>query len=241
METPPPYIAPKAKNNRTLIVVLIVMAVLLCCGGPILLFGGAAWLGLKAGKPFFECIIAMGSSAKATQKYVEKTGKYPDAAKWQDQIAPYFGVDIDKEDREAFQKVGIQTPDIKKPLVCWNQDPKTGIAFNSALSGRKASEVKAEMKAVLFFETETVKLNNAEPYKPKDKATAPKILNQAREWLTIDAEGDVRDSNGQKMNVNVKLGGKSVGTGTTGAPEAPKPADPKADSPKPGTDPKSGA
>lgn len=185
MEVPPPYIPAQPKKNRTLIIFLVVFGLLVCCGLPIALLGGG-WFLFNKGKPLVPCVMGLSQASRAVVAYVDKNGKYPEAAKWQEQVKPFFTVD--KEVSSQLDRLGIKTPNIDEPLVCWNEEPKTGIAYNADLSGKLKKDLADKLSTIVLFETPTVKYNNAEKYVKRPKADAPKIFGGERDWMEFSLD-----------------------------------------------------
>jgi hypothetical protein len=81
--------------------------------------------------------------------------------------------------------------------------PKTGMAFNKAFGGKKASELKSPDSDILVFETKTQAMNQALDYVALPYAESPKIMGQERGWnvvtwglgtKSVSEDGSLRDT-----------------------------------------------
>jgi len=213
MEAPPAYAAPKKKMSTCLIVVIIFAILgLCCCGGA----GVLGYLGFNKGKDFAACGQAFDDLQKAFDQYQEAhDGKLPKAAKWMDDVRPYY----QKLLAEKQQKTNIiPWMPAEGNYHCVTDGKETGIAYNKDLSGKAVKSVKDPEDTILIFETPTPGPNISEPYKPLDKETSPKLMNEHRGWFTAPIVGIVSSG---KMKYRSGVNG-AIKVDTTPEPETDK-------------------
>ena len=166
----------------------------MCCVLPGLLLGYMGFLGVKKAGPMFGCIIGLDEGQRAMRMYAdEHDGKLPNAKTWQDDIRPYYSrVDGSSKDKGPFK-----TFPAEGEWVCNDdKEQRTGIAFNSDLSGKKLADIKDPYSTVLLFEVEKIGTNQSEPYKARPDSTAPKFFGNNRGWLSIHVLGALRQKDG---------------------------------------------
>lgn len=194
---PPPYPStPPAPRSNTKIIWAVVIGVLsVCCLGVI----GFGWLGFRAFnqvKPLVGCAMAFESTRDAIIRYAEKNGgKLPNAATWMDDVEAELK-NRPRDQQEAERVLGIQT----SAFACNFDGTKTGMAFNSDLSGKKLSEIQNPTQTVLIFEVKQAQRNQAMKFAPSNDAP-PKVMGSARTWMTANVQGDVdMEVNGQRID-----------------------------------------
>ncbi|MBS1716335.1 MAG: hypothetical protein JSS72_01230 [Armatimonadetes bacterium] len=169
--------APMPKNNSTTVIVVVLGVLALGC---IAVFGGLAVLGFNMwGKVsgVISCSVGFEQAGSAMSRYVKDKGKYPDAAKWQDEIEPYFK-------NMGEKNVPFKTWKAGEVWTCTDANSQTtGIAFNPALGGKDAKGVDPSM--VVLFEVGTTGRNQHPEYGKQSKASAPTIMGEHRDWLTV--------------------------------------------------------
>jgi len=190
METPPPYSPPpRPKGKNTVWIVLGAVGVLVCCGGPILLVGGGYWL-ISKNKDMIECTVNMAVIHDAMEGYVRKIGTYPPAASWQSAVKPF--VTEDGDDKGARKAIGLGQLNFDDAIPCSTGDVKSMLAYNSAIAGKKAADVKDS--EVLIFETTAAdaKPNLSGTFKERGTAGSPTIMGTPRGWFRMTVDGDVK-------------------------------------------------
>jgi hypothetical protein len=192
MQAPPPYIAPQPKNKTGLIIAIVLGVLFVCCGLPTMLAGGGLWFGWNKMKGTMGCAISFAVVRQALDEYVaDHNGKLPPAAKWQDEIRPYYakaltsgkkGSSNGNEAEQVMKLMEVMPAD--GDWGCTNEKNQTGMAFNSVLSGKKLAEIK-DRSTVLIFEVPDRGKNLNRPYKELDKASSPMVFNSHRGWLKM--------------------------------------------------------
>jgi len=191
----PYYGAPPSpkRRNTTLIVVLILLGViLLLCAG----CAGFVFYFLKKSGSFIGCITHYQLALQATKSYANgHDGKLPDAAKWQDEIAPYYQT----KGKTSNSIIDFGNADGNLGCAGGPGGPATGMAFNSELSGKKLNAVINEQTPIIFFEVplkDPNKFKNLhEPFKMLLGKSPQTIMGQPRDWLWIDLYGNLHGSN----------------------------------------------
>ena len=181
MQNPPPYSAP-AKLNSKLIIGLVVAAIAVCCVLPIG-FGIFGWNFLVGkGSKFVTCILAYQMMPSAIAKYADANGgKLPDAAKWNDQVRPFYAtVTKGKTDAGPFKLM-----DANAEWGCTEDTFESGMYFNSAVSGKKLASLDKD--TVVLFEAPKTGKNLSGPYK------APPVRfgyyrPKRRGWIIVTAD-----------------------------------------------------
>lgn len=209
MEAPPPYIPTRPKANKTLIIILVVFGLLVCCGLPLALLGGG-WYIFNKGKPLVPCVMGLSAASRALVAYADKNGKYPPAEKWQEAVKEHF--QFPAEMRSQMDRLGIKTPSIDEPLVCWNEEPKTGIAYNSDFAGKTKEEMAKNLEAVILFEAPEVKFNLAQKYVERPTNTAPKLMGQPRAWMVYTLKNATTKEDDFNLQVSARAGEGKSGT-----------------------------
>jgi hypothetical protein len=184
----------RRRTSPTTIIVIIVASVVgICCLGA----AGIGFLGYRfitgAAKPLAECTMNFSLVQQAVDKYAEAHGgKLPSAATWQDDVRPYFQQIAGR--RRDFGPFQVMDPN--GDWGCTSGDTKTGMAFNSDLSGKERSQLASQYDAILLFEIEAPKRNAAEPYKPRTFAASPKFMGKPRGWFVVPLNGQPRAERG---------------------------------------------
>ena len=197
-EIPPSYTSQKPKSNSNTALFVILGLIAVCCvGGVILVFvvgGGLFKQALGVGG----CTIEFKAARDAVLDYAQAhNGKLPDADKWQDEVRQYYSKEVDNEyPKKAQEKIHMDIPGPDDPWGCQtgNNQPQTGMAFNSALSGKDINKL-SDPDTVVLFEVPTAGKNLSEPYKPSPDETGPKVFGQPRGWFWIGIRGDAKSTN----------------------------------------------
>ncbi len=193
METPPPYIPSKPKSKTGLVIGLVIAAVVVCCVAPIaLLGGGAAWL-MNNGQSFMTCTMSYTLVPKAVTAYVKKNaGTLPKAAKWQDDVRPFY-----KKINTRIAEQGGLGPFKLAPVDgdwgCAEAGETSGMAFNTEVAGKKLADIKDPANTIMLFETSKTGKNLAFKYKAEPYEKSPKMMGTAehRGWFVVMASGEL--------------------------------------------------
>ncbi len=198
--SPPPFSQsgpPLRKNKTPLILTLVFVGVACLCVVPgyfLFKVGSAA---MKEGLPIVQCGIAFEDVRKALKAYAgEHEGMLPSAETWQDDVRPYYA--------KAVKKHGDDLGPIKPMEAggawgCRNASDTTGMAFNTALGGKKLADIKDPKSTALIFEIEKPAPNAHEEFKERPRSTAPTIMGEHREWLVMFVEGEAKFNAGKKF------------------------------------------
>ena len=147
MEAPPQFPGSPKKSKTGLILGGLALAVILCCcgcGGFLLYFGKGAF---KGGIGMVGCSTGIVSQRDALLTYAEKNGgKLPPAKTWQDSIKPYVKK---KKDEEAMGET-MRVPSAADDFC--DQAGGTSISYNSAIAGKKLTEIEDKMGTIALFE-----------------------------------------------------------------------------------------
>lgn len=185
MQNPPPYSAPAKKSNSKLIIGLVVAAIAVCCVLPIG-FGIFGWNFLVGkGSKFVTCILAYQMMPSAIAKYADANGgKLPDAAKWNDQVRPFYAtVTKGKTDAGPFKLM-----DANAEWGCTEDTFKSGMYFNSAVSGKKLASLDKD--TVVLFEAPKTGKNLSGRYKAPPFNQSPFVFGtkERRGWIIVTAD-----------------------------------------------------
>lgn len=193
MESPPSFTPPGKKSNTGLIVGLIIGGVVLCCVLPIGLIGGGTFFAFKKVQGGLTCAIAFQQVRDSVTAYAEANGgKLPTASKWMDQVRPYYEKEVKSMGAEKNPFGSMPADGV---WACTDESGgKTGIAFNSELSGKKLEDIQNRASKIVIFEVPTAEMNKNEPYKPLPKSSSPKLMGQPRGWFRAPLEGDIEGS-----------------------------------------------
>lgn len=195
MQTPPPFSPPgnppRKSNTALWIVLIVVLCVVIPCGGLVALgFFGMNWFGKTLG-PMARCAILFEGVRNSVEMYTkEHDGTLPKAETWQDDVKPYYAK---WRDREGKDMGPFTPPSADGEWACEIEGRKTGLAFNSKLSGKKWEEIDQRRTTILIYEVETVMRNANGPYKERPKSSSPKLMGNPRGWIEIPVEGSVDD------------------------------------------------
>lgn len=195
MQTPPPFsppgAPPKRSNSAIWIIVIVVLCVVIPCGGLIALgFFGFNWFGRTLG-PMASCMLLYEGVRHSVEAYSdEHDGKLPNAATWQDDVRPYYAKWREKSAKEAGP---FAPPTSDAEWGCTIEGKKTGIAFNSELSGKKWDDIEKKRTTILLYEVETVLKNANGPYKERSEKSSPTLMGEHRGWIEIPVEGSMDD------------------------------------------------
>jgi competence protein ComGC len=148
--------------------------------------------------PVVGCMMTSSMMEKSAQAYVlDHKGKFPNAEKWEDELAPYYERLYNKSEKE-FKKMRSMPMvggmfEIMKPgdtMQCGKGANATGFAFNKDLSGAEKAKVASPSRTPMFFEVQEVKRNNALPGDQLPTGTAPKIMGDTRKWIVFYVDGN---------------------------------------------------
>ncbi|HJP84128.1 MAG TPA: hypothetical protein VJ835_11565 [Fimbriimonadaceae bacterium] len=185
METPPTYNPPK-KSNTGLIIGLVLGGIAICCiGGVALLFFGGLQI-FKQVAPMAECMMNYGAVQEALTDYADANkGNLPSAAAWQDELAPFVEKRLAKLKKDSGP---FKVMESNGEWGCSSGDRKTGMAFNSKVTGKTYADARKDDE-VLIFEVDQTGRNLSQPFVEQPKSTSPKIMGEHRGWITIRAAG----------------------------------------------------
>jgi hypothetical protein len=200
-ETPPPYgYGPKKKSSTTTVVFVILGVCAVCCILGVAGIAAAGYFGFKKSQGAIACTIGFKEAGKALESYaIAHNGKLPDAAKWQEQIRPYFTNEIAKEDEKDKSTKMFGSFDPNGVWVCKDDSGggmNTGIAFNSDYSGQSIADIKTKSTATILYETPKTGMNLNAPYSELTDSSSPKIFGSPRGWLRINGNFEVAGGNG---------------------------------------------
>ena len=193
MEGPPPFSAPVKKKNTGLIIALVIGGIALCCIGPMLLVAGGGFFFFNKGKDLIACGQSIGFMRAAVIDYAKANGgKLPQADKWVDQVRPYYKKRVSnlKDEQKMFGAASAEGD-----WGCSAEGTRTGIAFNTALSGKTLASI-TDKSTVLLFETTSTGANLNQLFKPLPENTSPKIMGNPRGWFTAPLEGKIKAGKG---------------------------------------------
>jgi hypothetical protein len=191
MPSAPQARATNSANKTCLIIALMIVGLIVVfCGFFAFMMNGVKTQFMSTAS----CTVMFEMSQKAALAYAkEHNGLLPDASKWEQEIAPYYERLYNKMADEVKGVWILQDslpPAPGSDLQCkWN-GRVTAIAMNQALSGAKLAAIKEPTKTVLFFETDRTGKNLAMKYVPMPKSTAPKLLNEERDWIVYYIDGN---------------------------------------------------
>jgi hypothetical protein len=204
---PPGMGAPK-KGANPLIWIFVALGAFCCIG--IIAFGGMSMAVLNQTKNLMPCMFSMATLNKSMEDYVKEKGTYPPAATWQDELAPYY-----EKQSKSFTEEFKNAPgpvkdwgdiaDINAELGCnTSGTPKTSLAFNPDLAGKKPTDIK-DSDTIMFFETTSTGRNISEKPVERKFKDAPKMMGSPRGWYQMNTEGRmvVVDENGKIKHVDI--------------------------------------
>jgi hypothetical protein len=192
------------KSSTGLIVFLVIAAVFLLCVGGAIFIGWAMFGAFRTVGPMVGCFASFQMARDAVVKYAKEHGEtLPDAATWQDDVSPYLSLNKDmREMQDAPFDMKVIEPG--KLWGCSVEGERmTGIAFNSELSRKKLIEIPEPYSTFLIFEIEEPRMNAAEPFKERDRASSPKLFGKPRGWIKMPVmgEGDFGDIEGNEFKM----------------------------------------
>lgn len=214
MEAPPSY-SPQPKKSKTgLIIGLVLGGIVLCCLLPIGVVAGLGFYGVGKMKGMVACAAGFTDLQQALRDYAdEHDGKLPKATTWMEDVRPYYAKRMARHGKEAGPFSFMPAEGV---FSCTDENGvKTGIAYNTDVSGKAIKALKDPRSTVLIFETESASPNLAEKYKAREKANSPKFMGNHRGWMYANVEGDPHTGD---FNNSGKFGAikieKEVKTGT---------------------------
>lgn len=201
---------PQKKSKTGLIIGLVVGGIALLCVLPIAVLGyfGANLVNKKV-TPVVGCSVGFVEAQQAMIQYADAHGgRLPKAQTWQDDIRPFFEK-VDKNSGVPLKSAKVFPAN--GDWVCTDEkNTRTGIAFNSKLSGAKISEILDPSTTPMLFEVERTGTNLSEPYRFRRQDLAPLVLGEHRTWIVMYV-GATRARSEQEINV------------TEGMPSSPSP------------------
>lgn len=194
-QTPPPFQAPEAPqapatSNANKACLIAVVCVLGMCIVMIFMFV-TFFKGLfNEVSQAASCAGTFSVADNAVLAYAkEHNGHLPNAATWQDDIAPYYQRLYDKVKSEKLPKQMMPVAP-GEPLQCVWGPRKTGLAFNTDVSGLEIAKIKDPDTTVLLFEADQTGTNLALKFKEMPKSKAPKVMNNERDWIVFYVSGN---------------------------------------------------
>ena len=184
--SPPPFM-PSSPAKKTNVVIWVIVGILgIGCLGLI----GVGFWGFSVVKnelgPMVQCAVGFNMAGKAIKAYAaDHGGVLPKAASWQDDVRPYYVKEMAKEKDNPFGEMPADGM-----WGCSFKGTSTGLAYNSDIAGKKLADIKDPNTTALVFEIEKPSLNAHESYKPRDKASGPKIFGDARGWIVVNVSGN---------------------------------------------------
>lgn len=181
-----------------------------CCVG-IVAFGAMTWAVMGQVKDLTPCIFTLETLNQSLRDYVDEKGTYPSAEKWQDELTPYYQKHYkshmkEMEDVPGPMKGFASMADITGDLSCNSKNsPKTFIALNAEVAGKKRADFKDPSETIVFFESTSEGRNITEKYVKKDIKDSPKMMGEPRGWYQINLDGNmvVTDKHGKVKKVNI--------------------------------------
>jgi len=150
---------------------------------------------------------------------MEHDGKLPNANTWQTDVRPYYErlhnksfKEIEESGMKGMFKVGPPQGDWSCEV---GDGARSGLAFNSALSGKKVSDIKDPRSVILVFEVNRSGQNLNEPYVERPKESSPKLLGKPRGWLylPVDKTGAKFDMESRSSSSNMTFDPKDALSG----------------------------
>lgn len=167
---------------------------------PVALLGGGGFWAFNQMRGTLTCTTGFTLAGQAIRQYAnENKGVLPNAKTWQTDILKQYTALA--EPMKSAGPVAPWAADAEWSCVA-SDGTKTGIAFNSDLSGKKLAEIQDELKTIVLFEVEKVGANQSEPFKERAAGTGPVfMMGQRRSWMTVNVAGnlDVKDSQGNPL------------------------------------------
>ena len=195
---PPPMPAAKKGMSPTGILLLVLGIIVALC---VVLVGGCVLMAqnmIGQISPMIGCMITSEMVDNSIKAYtLDHKGKFPNAAKWEDEIAPYYKRLYEKNAKEMdeMRKVPMvggmfETQKPGETFQCGKGTNATGFAFNSDLSGVDKATITSPTRTPLFFEVKEVKRNNALKGDQLPTGAPPKIMNDTRDWIVYYVDGN---------------------------------------------------
>lgn len=221
MPPPPAARATNSANKACLIIVLLLLA--FCAIGAVIFgfFMKGVWGQVSSTAGCMATFEITHDAAIAYSK--EHNGQLPSADKWQQEIKPYYERlynKMESEFKDASMLKGFLPARSDDVLQCKWEGRVTGIAYNSAVAGKKVSDFKEPTKTVMFFETDESAKNLTRPFKEMPKTKAPKIMYNDRDWIVyfIDGNNDPFESSSGSTKTSFELSPDDALTPPTGKP-----------------------
>lgn len=186
MESPPNFSPPK-QNKTGLIIGLVIGGVVLCCIVPIGGIAGLGFWGYGKAKGMIQCTLTATLLSEATRDYTRANGgKLPDAAKWNQQLAPYYS-----KQAEELKDSPFKATDLSNGANCDSDGTITGLAYNVDLSGKNLKQIKDQVSTIVFFEIGKTGPNLSAKYARQPKETSPMIFGKHRGWTEATLSGEI--------------------------------------------------
>jgi len=174
----------RRKSPVVLIVSIIVGLLVLCCAG---VFGLGFW-GIKKMGGMIGCAVNFEIVRDSVVAYAgDHNGKFPAAATWQDDVAPYVSREI--QSQKLNNQPIFKTLDPNGTWACEENGISTGICYNSELAGKTIDSIKDPYGTVLVYEVPAASRNNNAPYK-HPSGPGPRFMNTNRQWIVEHIRGE---------------------------------------------------
>lgn len=185
---------PQVRRRFPLVAVVLILVAMICIG-LIVLVAAVMVPTLRQMGQAGGCGASFSMMRQAVLDYSkEKGGALPNAATWEDDVAPFYQAQYDLMVADLKgTPMDRYIPFVKPGEVFTCTDDggrKTGIAFNKELSGVKLDTITDKANTVVLFEVPTTGRNQHQPYELV-RAPKPRMMNTHRDWLVIPLEGEV--------------------------------------------------
>jgi hypothetical protein len=195
MGAPPAFNPTRQQSGNKLWLWLLLIVVAFC----VLCIVGIFFMvraGMNLGKGMMSCALNADLARTAVVAYTMEHGQMPQAATWQDDIAPNYQRLYDKlHAEEGFKEMkdfmGITVAAPGEVLECeFSGGNKTGFAYNSEFAGKTLDEMKMDTRATVIWETLNPTLNaNGSPKDRPENHDALKVMGDKRTWIDFPFEG----------------------------------------------------
>lgn len=139
------------------------------------------------------CSVEAEVVGKSLLRHVEEKGVFPTAEEWKTAVSSQY--ELLARERGAGQQVGfgldvvLPPAKLEESLVCQEQDPKTYLLYNSALAGKKLSDIQTPGNTWLVFESKEDAPGSAREWSQPAAGTAPRFSGQERRWIGFLVDG----------------------------------------------------
>jgi hypothetical protein len=142
--------------------------------------------------PAVSCAFNVQIAQKAIDNYAERTGKFPNAATWQDDIAQDFNAEAQRVAPNGKVPLNIKMWSNTDNWICSSDEPQTGIAFNDDLSGKKYSDVADPTNTVVIFEVPQTGHNLHQQWERRPDGYVKASDGSKRPWLEVTVGGNMK-------------------------------------------------